>query len=518
MDIILSTHQIENIKKVGMLNFQERILELVDTNISILDQMNYISIVIHNLKTFIIERMPDSKRGIEIDDTIKRLSRLYIMIDHLITERNKKYKVHLPDHIDNNILSEILHPSMLQSYYIEDTDSEKVHNQKSIFTIQDKSCIGISCLRTHVNSSITTWFMIPESVMLFSEYEKIYKSKFQKQENHKKLTKYHITKEYLDSSKERDILLRCPYDDYITIINFITDICTHVDIESIWITLYRVKPKHSKIVEALKEAAQLKKHVYVFVEINARGDEKNNQIVCKELIKAGCHVKTNYFGYKVHGKAFVATDKNGKIYAHVGTGNYNEKTATQYTDTHMITTDSNKTKDLLKVITSLFEKKIYKVSKININAKVLSAPFNLRYQIIALICNEIQKKENGRIYIKVNNFYDPEVSNLIYEAADNHVDVRIICRTTCNLQSYNTLKIRSKVGKYLEHDRLFIFGDRAFISSSDLLFRNISKRFELLCEAPLKNIYQYFLNVWNSEDIFEMKNMNEWELSSRKKE
>ena len=83
MDIILSTHQIENIKKVGMLNFQERILELVDTNISILDQMNYISIVIHNLKTFIIERMPDSKRGIEIDDTIKRLSRLYIMIDIL---------------------------------------------------------------------------------------------------------------------------------------------------------------------------------------------------------------------------------------------------------------------------------------------------------------------------------------------------------------------------------------------------------------------------------------------------
>lgn len=506
-------------KRFGILNFQERILELINVDMPILEQMNYLNIVAKNIENFMIERVPEIRSHKEFKIIIKKIKIIMNRIDQILKDRITKYN--LQDKFNNHLnccLVKYLYIAMQQSCYAEETDNEKIREQLEILANENKPCIGLTdtqfiATNNTAEYNIIYWFICPRSFLLIDEYIKIFKSSFKDSNSIDSIVTDLPIKFKYELDKGEEYLIRCPYDNYDLVLNFVSEMCSRSnEIHTIWITLYRVNPKDSKIVSYLKDAARLGKRVFVFIELNSKGDELNNYNVCKELKAAGCNVKTDYFGYKVHGKIFLAMDNNGNLYGHVGTGNYNEKTAKQYTDIHYITSKHEITREMLNIVIALFEKRIYRT---NIDdPKIFSSPMNIRPMIIKMIEEEIRKCEQGRIYIKVNNLCDEEIMGLLYDAARHGVDVKIICRTTCTLNSMNNLEIRSKAGIYLEHDRIYIFGDRTFIGSADLLFRNISKRFEIMCEIEKENIYEYFMNVWDDRPIFTLSQNHNWRLLS----
>lgn len=521
---IKTTASCGQVKRSGILDFQHRILELADTSIPILNQIEYIQIVIRNLKAFMIERIPDITDEAELREIITKVKYLMATIEIMIIQRNQKFHITIDDDASIPIV-DMLYSSMLQSCYAEETDKEKIIEYSESFRKSYKPCIGFvdreEIIQEFEDIHPICWLVVPRIILRFSSYASEYKRKYSdafEPEPHTKQKSIKQFKEFFYSSEKRrttrEILLRCPYDSYQTVVNFITEMCISIEIISIWITLYRVNPNNSKIVSALKRAALSGKHVFVFIEMRARGDEENNCKVYSELKRSGCFVKTDYFGYKVHGKMFLAMDKRSRLYGHIGTGNYNEKTATQYTDTHLITVRKNITEEMLNIFIALFEKKIYITE--NTQNELFMSPTNLRLKILDLIEAEIKKNKKGKIYIKVNNFCDKEIASLLHRAAQHHVDIRIICRTACMLTPEKTLQIRSKAGRYLEHDRLYIFGKLAFISSADLLFRNISKRVEILCKVNYDTMEDYFMQVWNSKPIFEITGLHSWKMMDSK--
>jgi polyphosphate kinase len=317
---------------------------------------------------------------------------------------------------------------------------------------------------------------------------------------------------YKETLLNSDILVYNPYEDYTMILDFINEMCRNKDIVAIFISLYRVAKK-SSIVESLITACDLNKDVYVFIEPTARGNEEDNLSNINILTSHGAHVACNYFNYKVHAKMCCAIDTNGIIYAHIGTGNYNEDTAKIYTDFHLLTTNVAITSEIFQLFQSLFKKTRYKA--VSPTSFISASPTNFRTKIVSLIDNEREKGELGRIYLKCNSLCDGEIIDRLYNAAQAGVQINIICRTGCSITTHPNIIIKSKVGRFLEHDRIYIFGNRVFISSADLLLRNISKRLELLCEIQsfeLKNkIFNAFLDMWNSKQIYVLLENGRWD-------
>lgn len=494
------------VKRMGILEFQERILRLITTKTSVHTQIRFIEIVSANIETFLIERLVEIRNYEEYKTIVVKIKHLMKMIDRLLSNLEKKYE--LQDLIDNkhNIPTvKYLYLTLQQSCYIEETDQEKIREHLQLVEDRNEPCILLTDskdVQSDSQHNTVYRFICPRSFMLRDEYKKAIESKFGKLviNLEPRIDPTINIRKNLDNRE--NFLLRYPNINVDVVASFICEMCSDPAIVTIMVTLYRVNPKDSYIVKALKEAAK-SKIVFVFVELKAHGDEQNNLRIYEELKDAGCHVRVDYLGYKVHGKFFLAMTKSGKIYAHIGTGNYNEITAQQYTDMHYITASPEITQEMLNIALSIFEKRIYITTKKE--PKVFSSPVNIRSQIIQMINQEIAKGKNGLIYIKVNNLCDDEISVLLTQAAKHGVNVKIICRTACTLKPTNQLRIRSKVGMYLEHDRMYIFGDRAFIGSADLLYRNISKRFELMCEVSQFYIYDWFMGVWNSRPIFELK-------------
>lgn len=505
-----------NTKRIGILDFQMRILELIRDDLPIIDQIRYVDIVADNIKNFMIERVPEIRSYKEFDLTIKYIQRIMQSISDLLENRANKYKITDIDRFPKSPVIDYLYLTMQQSCYFEETDIEKIKEQMEVLKEENKPCIGLtdyaSIANSYMGHNVVYWFVCPRSFLLVKEYVRAFDDRFKCISNTDfSPSKLLPEKSFIDDLDHgREFVIRCPYNSYITVEKFIQEMCTDENIKNVWITLYRVNPNHSKIVEYLKSAAKKGKNVFVFVELNARGDEINNYRTCEELKNAGCNVRTDYFGYKVHGKLFLAMHKDGNLYGHIGTGNYNEKTAMGYTDIHYITGNKEKTSEMLNILIALFEKKVYRTNLED--PKVISSPMNIRPFIINFILNETHKGKDGRIYIKVNNFCDEEITTLLYDAADSGVDVKLICRTACTLKPRNNLKVRSKAGKYLEHDRIYVFGDRYFIGSADLLFRNISKRFEIMCEIEDSSIYAYFMRVWEDKPIYNMTGYRKWRL------
>jgi polyphosphate kinase len=215
----------------------------------------------------------------------------------------------------------------------------------------------------------------------------------------------------------------------------------------------------------------------------------------------------------VHGKIFCAITKDGIIYSHIGTGNYNEDTAKIYTDFHLLTANPRITTEVFQIFKCLFERKMYiPRSK---ESTLYVSPGNFRDAIFHLIEDEMKKHSNGKIMLKCNSLCDGEVIDKLYSAAEAGVQIKIICRTGCSIMAHQNISIRSKVGRFLEHDREYIFGDRVFISSADLLLRNISKRVETLCEikdiALSKRIINNFDRIWNDKSIYSLLENGRWD-------
>lgn len=310
-----------------------------------------------------------------------------------------------------------------------------------------------------------------------------------------------------NSLKERDVLLHHPYDSYDTVVKFIETAATDPKVLAIKQTLYRVSSEDSPIVNALCKAARMGKSVSVLLEIKARFDEGRNISLIEKLQKSGVNVLLGLEYLKTHCKMCVVVRKEGddlKVYSHVATGNYNEKTAKLYTDISYLTAKQKIGMDLVHIFNILSgistpDDKLQ---------KVFYAPVNLRKRMIKNIEREIDYAKKGKraeIFLKLNSINDPEIINKLYEAADKGVEVYIISRGITSIVARKNIYIKSIVGRFLEHSRIYCFRNGGhpeyYISSADMLTRNLSRRVETLIMindqesvTKLKNIIDVFKN------------------------
>ena len=317
--------------------------------------------------------------------------------------------------------------------------------------------------------------------------------------------------------KEKDILLHHPYDSYDTVVKFIEHAAIDPDVLAIKQTLYRVSSEDSPIVNALCKAARMGKFVSVLIEIKARFDESRNINLINKLKKSGVNVLLGLEYLKTHCKMCIVVRREKDkmvMYSHIGTGNYNEKTARLYTDLSYLTSKQKVGMDLLHVFNILSG-----ISTPDENLqRVFYAPVNLRKRLIKNIDREISNAKKGKsaeIFLKLNSINDPEMINKLYEAADKGVKVYIISRGITSIVPRDNIYIKSIVGRFLEHSRIYYFknGDKPeyYISSADMLTRNLNKRVEILfhvkdehCKAKLDNIIKVF-----KEDRVNSFKMNE---------
>lgn len=289
--------------------------------------------------------------------------------------------------------------------------------------------------------------------------------------------------------REGDILLHHPYDSFSTIVDLIRQSAADENVLAIKQTLYRVSG-NSPIIEALSRAAENGKQVSVLVELKARFDEENNIIWARKLERAGCHVIYGLLGLKTHSKIteIVRREEDGiRRYVHLGTGNYNDITANFYTDMGLLTCSK-----MIGDDAGAFFNMISGFSEPAHWNKLILAPLWLRKKMEEMIKREIKHAEEGRearIIAKVNSLVDPEIINLLYEASGAGVKVDLIVRGICALRAgvmglSENITVRSIVGRYLEHTRIYYFyndgQENVFCASADLMQRNLNRRVEIM--------------------------------------
>ena len=290
--------------------------------------------------------------------------------------------------------------------------------------------------------------------------------------------------------RDNNILLHHPYDSFNPVVSFLRSAARDPDVLAIKQTLYRVG-SNSPVVQALLEAArEYDKQVAVLVELKARFDEESNIGWTKMLEQEGVHVTYGLLGLKTHSKIALVVRREGdhiRRYVHLGTGNYNHQTAQVYEDFGMFTCDEeicSDATDVFNYLTGYSKKEDYN--------KLLVAPINLRAQLEALIRNEIaiQKKGgHGYIIIKVNSVGDKPMIALLYEASQAGVKIDMIVRGICCLRPgikglSENIRVRSIVGRFLEHSRIYYFSnngeERMYMGSADVMPRNLNERVEVL--------------------------------------
>jgi len=296
--------------------------------------------------------------------------------------------------------------------------------------------------------------------------------------------------------KENDFLLHLPYQSFAPTLELLQQAAKDPQVLGIKMTLYRTNDD-SGIIKALKEATKNKKQVTILVEIKARFDEEKNINWAKELEEAGCHVIYGLPGMKTHSKMTLIVRKEERIrrYVHLSTGNYNEKTSGTYTDIGYFTANDDFARDisdLFNVITGYSLPSRWK--------RVITSPVDMREYFMELIDREIQlhkNYKNGHIFIKMNSLEDTRIIEKLYSASNAGVKIKIIVRGICCLipgvpKLSENIKVKSIVGRFLEHSRIYIFNNNAdpqvFLSSADWMSRNFDRRIELLFEIQKQEI------------------------------
>jgi len=294
--------------------------------------------------------------------------------------------------------------------------------------------------------------------------------------------------------KRQDILLHHPYTAYATVTNFISAAATDPDVVAIKICLYRTG-KNSPVVRALIDAVERGKQVAALVELKARFDEESNIGWANRLEQAGVHVVYGMVGLKTHCKLTLIVRREGKRlqrYVHLATGNYNPTTSRIYTDLGVFTTDEQIADDATNLFNSLTG-----FSDFDDYECLLVAPINLRKNIIKLIQRETANAKAGRparIIAKINSLTDLAVVRALYAASEAGVQIDLIVRGICILRPgqadvSTNIRVRSIVGRFLEHSRIFYFHnngkEEVFIASADLMYRNLSRRVEVA--VPIKD-------------------------------
>ncbi len=297
-----------------------------------------------------------------------------------------------------------------------------------------------------------------------------------------------------DAIREGDILLHHPYQTFDPVVDFIRQASVDPDVLAIKQTLYRVSG-NSPIIASLAQAAENGKQVSVLVELKARFDEENNIVWAKMLEKAGCHVIYGLVGLKTHSKIalVVRREEDGiRRYVHLGTGNYNDSTAKLYTDCGMFTCSEAIGEDA----TAVFNMLSGYSEPLSWN-KLVVAPIWLRKKFIKLIQRETKNARAGkqaRIIAKMNSLCDQEIIAALYEASAAGVSIDLIVRGICCLRVgipkiSENIKVRSIVGNFLEHSRIFYFyndgQEEIYMGSADWMPRNLDRRVEII--FPVEN-------------------------------
>lgn len=297
-----------------------------------------------------------------------------------------------------------------------------------------------------------------------------------------------------DAIKRQDILLHHPYTTYSTVTDFVDAAAADPDVVAIKICLYRTG-RNSPIVKSLIDATERGKQVAALVELKARFDEESNIEWARRLEQAGVHVVYGMVGLKTHCKLALVIRREGKLlrrYVHLATGNYNPTTSRVYTDLGLFTCDDEIADDATNVFNSLTG-----YSEFIDYGCLLVAPLNLRKRIIKLIRRETAHAKAGRpgrIIAKLNSLTDTAVIRALYSASQAGCSIDLIVRGICMLRPgvadlSENIRVRSIVGRFLEHSRIFYFGnngkEEVFIGSADLMFRNLSRRVEVL--TPIKD-------------------------------
>lgn len=313
--------------------------------------------------------------------------------------------------------------------------------------------------------------------------------------------------------RSKDILVHHPYEDFQPVIDFINQAAGDPDVLAIKQTLYRIS-SNSPIIKGLLRAVENGKQVTVLFEIKARFDEENNIQWAKKLEEAGCHVTYGLIGLKTHCKItlVVRRETDGIMrYVHMSTGNYNETTSKLYTDIGLFTSNRHIGSDATALINQLTgysdQPDLYMLN---------TAPTGLRKKITELIKNEIKLStpdKPGRIIIKINSLVDSEIIKLLYKASCSGVKIDLIVRGICSLRPgingvSENIRVISIIDRYLEHSRIFYFSNGGrkdiFLSSADLMERNLDRRIELLfpvIDEDLKKRLESILDIYLKDNI-----------------
>jgi polyphosphate kinase len=317
-----------------------------------------------------------------------------------------------------------------------------------------------------------------------------------------------------DAIREGDILLHHPYESFSdSVEQFIAQAASDPAVVGIKQTLYRTSGD-SPIVASLIQAAEQGKQVVALVELKARFDEEANINWAKALEDAGVHVVYGIVGLKTHCKTALVVRNEGNVtrrYVHIGSGNYNSKTARSYEDFGLLTCDPVITHDvgeLFNFLTGFAKNGNYD--------KIVVSPYGVRRKIFALIEEQTLRGTEGRIQLKVNGLTDPAVIDALYAASLAGVEVQLAVRTLCCLRPgvpglSENIAIHSVVGEFLEHSRLFIFGRpgevgfRIYMGSADLMERNLDRRVEVLVPitdgAVQAELLEAFAMTWRDDQF-----------------
>lgn len=318
---------------------------------------------------------------------------------------------------------------------------------------------------------------------------------------------------------DKEILLAYPFHSYKTFLNMLYEAADDPEVVSIKISLYRLAG-HSKVVSALCRAADKGKEVLAVMELRARFDEQSNIDYSEILEEAGCRVIYGLSHYKVHAKLCLITRKNAQgevsYTTQVGTGNYNEKTSEQYTDLCFITNNYQVGADASNVFSSLSMGETVDSSN-----SLWVAPNCFRSNLIDLIDREIKtQKRGGQGYIsmKINSMNDIGVMEKLVEASQAGVEIHLYIRGICCLRPgvkgyTDNIKIRALLGRYLEHSRIFVFGQGEdqiiYLGSGDLLNRNTQRRVEIFAQPQSPEIREQLLYIM---ETLEKDTMQSWKM------
>jgi polyphosphate kinase len=316
--------------------------------------------------------------------------------------------------------------------------------------------------------------------------------------------------------REGDVFVHHPYESFEgSVERFIKEAANDPQTVAVKMTVYRVGDD-TPFVKSLIHAAEAGKQVACVIELKARFDEERNVHWAKELRAAGAHVTFGVKGLKTHGKSALVVRKEAdglKAYAHVGTGNYHVKTARLYADCGLLTCDPAITTDVVLLFHFLTGHAHGPYCH-----SLLVAPSSMRTRFLAMVKRETDLRERGRIIAKMNQLEDPELIEALIEAARAGVSIDLIVRGFCCLKPIENIRIRSIIGRFLEHSRIYYFGagqplgeGEFFIGSADWMFRNLSKRIEVATPVKASGAKQ---RLWEILEICLKDKRQAWMLGN----